>query len=1180
MKPVWILTVMMILKALGGWSQCPISSFTLSSNSVCSNQVILSANSSSAGSYNWDFCAGDLSKVPSAAIQYGLSGATGRPGIDFAFNGNNWIGFVTGTYTNSLFRIFFGNGLDKAPTFIEDLSVAVGGLSSPGQVRIIQEGTQWYALVHNTGTGELLKLSFGADLSAPTFTKTVIFSGIGGLNSGFAMGRDPVQGWICVISDVANQIKVIRLGVGLATPGPSDIVSTSSLPNANNLGDVDLINQCGTWYGYVDNLGNGIVYRLRFGSNLFSVPAVDQIASLSLSNPGRLRIGLEAGQYYLFVVALDGRIIKLSFGTDPASTPALTDEGNIDGVLPSNIYGLAVARQNSVWAIHTIDQSNGNVYAIRYPDQCSASLMTSQLVSPEVSYQQSGVYTVALSVTNASGTSFSTATVNVSGLFSPDVSFNSQSVCANNNVNFYTVNSSGDIMAYAWDFGDSGSSVAANPTHVYTSAATYSVQLTVTSSNTCINTARQSIQIHNPPLANFSLPVASPVCTNDAYSLNNTSTFDPGSNPTWEWRLNGNLISTQKDLVTSFSSPTAQQISLKAFIPGCNTESIQNIPMVLTGPTVGFNVTDDCIGNTVAFQNVTTGADAGYLWNFGDGSTSTQTNPGHLYTTAANYNVTLTASNSLGCQIATTKPLKISSLPQPNFSIGLPPFSCANSATPFQNNTPPLTDSNITAWNWSFGDPLGGVSSSMTPSYTYTAPGNYSVQLTATSDAGCIGTQTRLITIASSPTADFTFGPTCINQISRFSDQSSGGVQSRVWQINSSTFTTTNPTYTFSSAGTFPAMLTVTGSNGCANVNSKSVFVPQAPTGNFTLTNPCAGQPTQFTDASVTYGDVVTGWNWNFAGNSIGGNPANYVFSLPGNYNVKMTTTYASGCQYTTSKTIAVNPTPVAAFTATPDRGSAPLTVQFNNQSTGATSYLWTFFDKVPSSSTRYSEVYTYSSSIGTYSAQLKASNAQGCSDTKSVPIIILNPLIDLVLSDIGLVTDPVSGKLKCKVSILNNSNIPFYGAEVALFLSDKAVVNENLQFAIQPGESTTQTLSFTFSATQSDLSYICAEILLEKDAQQDNNKRCLGLDHATYFFDPYPNPTSGTVRIDWVEEGPGTAVISVYDNQGKRAYRWETLSKEGLNQTVHDLSFLTSGLYVVIVETSQSRKVMRFVRQ
>ncbi|MBY0436220.1 MAG: PKD domain-containing protein, partial [Cyclobacteriaceae bacterium] len=435
------------------------------------------------------------------------------------------------------------------------------------------------------------------------------------------------------------------------------------------------------------------------------------------------------------------------------------------------------------------------------------------------------------------------------------------------------------------------------------------------------------------------------------------------------------------------------------------------------------------------------------------------------------------------------------------------------------------------------------------------------------------------VTIASSPTADFTVGPACANQLTRFTDTSTGGVQSHQWQIGPVSFGVVNPSYTFTSSGTFNATLTVTAANGCSNVKTRIVNVPVVPTQNFTVTNACAGKNTSFTDATSSPQDPVTGWNWNFAGSSTTGNPASYGFLSPGTFNTKLTTTHASGCRYTLSRDVLINPTPVASFTATPDRGAAPLTVQFNNTSQGATQYAWRFEDKVPATSARISPVYTFAT-LGDYSAQLTATNAQGCADILTMPIRVLVPVIDLVLTDFSMTTDPITGKLKGIVTIQNKSNVPVGPVEVALYLADKAVVNENLSMDLAPEASITKTLSFSLTQEQFDLGFLCAKIISEKDVQPDNNKRCINLNDADVTFRPYPNPTSGTLHVDWVTTQPGTAIIAIRNGVGKKVYEWETISQTGLNQTVHDVAFLSSGLYFLTIETGANRRTTRFFRQ
>lgn len=1179
MKPGWVFCL------LGFWglflpaaAQCPVTDFTLAV-SACRNQAVEVFNSSAPGTYSWDFCSGDFQQIPSAQLAFSLAGANGRPGIELVYD-TKWYAFVTGTFTSLLYRVDFDNGLQAAPTAIINLGNLGGAINQPGQIRVINQGGQWYGILHNT-TGELLRLDFGAQVSN-TPVANVLINGVGSINSGLAIGKDPVNGYVALLSNAANQFSVIRLGNLLTAPNPlTDVLTTAAVPNPNNLGDVDLIQVCGNWYGLADNLGNGNIYRLDFGASLFSIPSITQVQSLTAANPGRLRWAREGENFYFLALALDGTLTRGSFGTSVTNIPSLTPEGSL-GVLPASMYGLGMVKENSVWTILGINQANGQVFRIEYVDNCSASPKTSPAASPIVSYASAGTYSVSLENTSGSIVGVKERSITVSGQVAPDIDFTSLNNCAMSNVQFTSVNSSGNIVNYNWNFGDSQTSGAVNPSHSYAAAGTYQPRLVVTASNACINSITHPLTIYNPPVADFSLPPITPICTNQTYTFTNTSSYDLPSNPIWEWRVNGVLQSAQADLTTTFAAAAPQEIRLKAKIPGCENEMIKNIGSVQVGPTVDFVVGDDCALNAVPFTNTSSGVDAGFSWNFGDGTPSSPlVDPLHSYPNPGTYAVSLTGSNVGGCQNQTTKSITIYSNPQPDFSVGLPPFSCSNTPTPFQNTTPPLTDSNITSWSWSFGDPLSGTSTQRDPSFTYTAGGNYSVTLTASSDQGCSQSINKPITIGTSPVADFVLGPACVNQATQFTDISSGGVQSRSWQIGSGAFITANPTYIFSAPGNYSATLTVTAAGGCTSFRTKPVSVPPLPVLVMNMENPCAGQPTTFTliDATVPpVADGVIGWQWNIAGTPVSGNPAVHTISLTGMSPYTVTTTHTSGCVYTQSGNVDIHPTPMADFSAAPDRGDPPLTVQFQNLSTGASQYLWSFSGKTPGISTVVSPAYTFVE-LGEYTATLAATNSFGCTDIHSMPIQVLLSSVDLELTSFALSPDPLTGKSRATVTIKNSSNIPITSTEIALHLSEKAVVNESLSISLLPGASVTSTLSFTFDPSQFEARFVCAEILSEKDVQQDNNRKCISLDEEDYVFAPYPNPSAGPMQVDWVSEKSGTVRITVFNSQGRQEYQWDTPSAAGLNQSIHDLAFLAAGIYLVTIQTSTTIQTMRFIR-
>ena len=156
--------------------------------------------------------------------------------------------------------------------------------------------------------------------------------------------------------------------------------------------------------------------------------------------------------------------------------------------------------------------------------------------------------------------------------------------------------------------------------------------------------------------------------------------------------------------------------------------------------TVGSNATADfsfepeCAGEEVLFQNLSVGA-TNYLWNFGNGTTSTDVSPVVIYNTGGTFTVTLTASVG-NCSDDTTQTIAISDKPIANFT--------ATQLTLVQNETGlELTNNSTgaTAWFWTFGDST--VSSEFEPLHFYSQKGLYNVSLIATSSGGCSDTLTK-----------------------------------------------------------------------------------------------------------------------------------------------------------------------------------------------------------------------------------------------------------------------------------------------------------------------------------------------------------------------------------------------------------------------------------------------------
>ena len=206
--------------------------------------------------------------------------------------------------------------------------------------------------------------------------------------------------------------------------------------------------------------------------------------------------------------------------------------------------------------------------------------------------------------------------------------------------------------------------------------------------------------------------------------------------------------------------------------------------------------------------------------------------------------------------------------------------------------------------SWNFGDGL--TSAEKSPSYTFTNPGTYNVILTAVDSNGRGSTKQVTITVTQAPiilAADFIANPTTGNAPLnvQFTDTSTGSPTSWSWNFgDGQTSDQHSPSHTFSTAGTYIVVLTVSDSNNqyrkqmTITVNAPSSTAPVAA---FTATPTYGTSPltVQFTDQSTNTPTSRT-WDFNNDGivDSYDQNPS-YAYATAGTYTVKLTATNAVG---------------------------------------------------------------------------------------------------------------------------------------------------------------------------------------------------------------------------------------------------------------------------------------------
>lgn len=1141
-------------------AQCPNPDFAIPT-SACRHQQLEVINlSAGATTYEWDFCSGDLDQTPQVNIAASNTLLFRTRSFRLLQQNNTWYAFAIDQAANKLIRFYFGNSLTNTPV-ITDLGNPAGILNGAFDFSMHEEGGNWYALVVNTGSNSLVRFSFGTNIeSSPSVQNLGTLGGV--LNTPNAIILVNDNGFLRAFVSNGGVAEMVRLDFGssvLNTPA----VSTFAVPGASNLRGIAITRECDRWFGLVTSYNNNKVFWLDFVNGLAQPAQTGEITFFTSYNfPATIALTADGGEYYAFIQSAVGPMYRLSFGTsiiDKSGTGV--NLGNL-GISNEN-WPVEMVKLNSDWIAFTVDFANRRLIRLSFPLSCGENQSVSTLSQPEpVQYTTPGIKKIALKVYDLAGAVKHVAkTVSITSALAPDITAGYQNHCAQHDVLFSSVNVSGNLTGYAWDFGDGNVSDLPNPVHAYGVPGTYDVRLEVTADNGCTNFSKLKVLMVEKPATDFLLPSNPVICTNQEYFFQNTTAFNPAIEPSWTWLINGNQVSTTRDLYTMFAAPISHEVTLRASIPGCADEKVKTIGTVAEGPLVDFIHAGQCAETVVQFTNQTLGQVNNYLWQFGDSHTATDENPEHSYALPGNYSVTLTATNAAGCVNSKSRSVSIYSRPQTDFTVALPPFSCSGSPTQFTDITPNPFDSNIASWLWNF-DEGGNTSTLKNPQHTYAASGTYNVSLTATTNFGCSRTMQKPIFISPSPEVDFSYSPPCRSVPVTFTDLTPGTNVSWLWQIESSFYNTKNPVHTFTTSGNKTVTLTVTGANGCIGSRNQTVVVPQILVPDFLSERTCANQQTLFTSNTNDAVDPIITYQWNFGGvGTATGNPAVATFTSTGTFAVSLTVTTQTGCAYVRTKNISISAAPAASFNVSADVGGAPLQVQFTNTSIGATSYLWHFGDPQNTTTTETSPQFTFTE-VGTYLVELKALNALGCEGRAQRTIHVVIPVLDVQLAAL----EPLrSGdQLIPAVTLFNRSNVPVTYPRVAYDLSGRTVIQEIIPATLPPNTSYRHVSSLRYPVSGQD-SYICASVLVD-DAEPADNRLCAALEAVLTVIPPFPNPVTRehNLTVSWTSTVESHARIQLVTTKGQEVFTEVVPSHQGYNAFYLPANRLPEGMYLL----------------
>jgi PKD repeat protein len=378
---------------------------------------------------------------------------------------------------------------------------------------------------------------------------------------------------------------------------------------------------------------------------------------------------------------------------------------------------------------------------------------TSNQQNPVHTFSTSGVYTVSLSITDASSSDTETKTdyITVTGS-GPLANFSATPTSGNPPLNVtFTDLSVNTIDAWVWDFGDGGTSTFQNPVHTYIASGVYPVSLTVSGpggSDTKVMTDYISVS-NLAPVADFN---GNPRTGVKPLAVTFTDLSLYASS--WVWDFGDGATSNNQNPVHTYQNAGSYPVSLTATgAGGSDTKTVADYIVVSEpAPQAAFNgnpLTGEWSLN-VQFTDLSTGVITSWSWDFGDGGMSGLQNPMYTYADPGIYNVSLTV-NGPGGNTTETRQNYITvvnpAVPLANFE-GNPTVGDAPLTVVFTD----LSTGQVNNWNWEFGDRF--LSGDQDPTHTYMHTGSYTVSLTASGPGGS-DTETKI---------DYIIIPTGINE--------------------------------------------------------------------------------------------------------------------------------------------------------------------------------------------------------------------------------------------------------------------------------------------------------------------------------------------------------------------------------------------------------------------------------
>jgi len=563
----------------------------------------------------------------------------------------------------------------------------------------------------------------------------------------------------------------------------------------------------------------------------------------------------------------------------------------------------------------------------------------------------------------------------------------------------------GTLQTSNWAFGDGNTSTNFEPTHTYAAPGIYTVELSVETSTGCLDVITKDVTVSPIPVPDFNIPS---VCLGTNSIVNNLSNVNSTNGDvivSWAWDFGDGQTSTAENPTLTYASEGVYTVRLTVETNNGCSFFVENQTEVYPNPVADFSHVEVCSEFNTVFTDLSSVSNAhttntinSWNWDFGDGATSTQQNPSHLYPNDGTYNTELVVSTSNGCTHSVSLPVEVFPVPTADFTFV---NACDNEAVILESTALPNAGV-ISDYEWDIGNNGTVDYTTSTANHIFSTTGSHSVSHTVISSYGCSHTITRDVMVYSLPVANFTVDAVCEDATTTFSNTSTispvdGDVISDYdWSFgDGNTSAIENPTHDYGAENVYNAKLVISSNYGCKDSITLPVNVYPNPVIDFSQIEVCSEFNTVFTDLSSVSNahttNTIDQWNWSFGdgATSTQQNPS-HLFPNDGAFTTELEAVTNHGCRSSDTRTVNVFPVPTADFTFVNacDNEAVALTSTASPNAGVITDYVWDIDNNGSTDYTTTNVSHVYNSD-GAHTVSHTVISSYGCSHTITRDVMV-----------------------------------------------------------------------------------------------------------------------------------------------------------------------------------------------